>query len=181
MTNDIASELAKLKVLKGSDFVGQLKLIAARKEFHPFYNNPEIYFVGGEQDADFPYLLNAARKATEHGFRVFILPNPRDFRSADFILERRGVFKLFDLKTISGQNIVECRLLESIGQSNRVLLNMATGYNTRLLAANIRSYFESSREALEVLIFKGKDEISIYRRLAMSARFYAEFRKIYEK
>ena len=35
MTNDIASELAKLKLLRGSDFVGQLKLIAARREFHP--------------------------------------------------------------------------------------------------------------------------------------------------
>ena len=101
MTNDIASELAKLKLLRGSDFVGQLKLIAARREFHPRECNPCIYSVGGEGDADFQNLLNAALKLVEHGYRVYLLPNPLGFRTADFIIERRGIFKLFDLKTIS--------------------------------------------------------------------------------
>ena len=32
--SDITAELAKLKALRGSDFVGQLKVIAARREFH---------------------------------------------------------------------------------------------------------------------------------------------------
>ena len=75
-------------------------------------------------------------------------------RTADFIFERKGVYKLFDLKTISGKNSVGNRLRESIGQTNRVLLNMANDYNTRLLASDIKSYFEESSEALEVLIFR---------------------------
>ena len=96
MADGITAELAKLKFLRGSDFVGQLKLIARRKEFHPLSSDPHIYTVGGEQDADYPSLLLVARKVVEHGYNVYLLPNPHDFRTADYILERRGVYKLFD-------------------------------------------------------------------------------------
>lgn len=179
MTNDIASELARLKALQGADFVKQLKLIAARKEFRPLDSNPDIYSVGGEQDFDYPNLLNAARKAVEHGYRVYILPNPIDFRTADFIFERRGVFKLFDLKNISGKSIVESRLMESIGQTNRVLLNMTVDYNPASLARSIKRYFERSADAMEVLIFKGKKMVSVDRNLTISPDYYSIFMRRY--
>ena len=110
-----------------------------------------------------------------------MLPNPHGVKTPDFILERRGVYKLFDLKNISGKNIVLARLYESAEQANRVLLNMPAKYNTRLLAADIRNYFETNDKALEVLIFRRKIELSIFRRFAMSPRFYTEFKKFYEK
>lgn len=170
-----------LKSLEGAAFGSKLKEIAARKEFHPLPDAPFIYTVGGEQDADYPSLLMAARKAVEHGYRVFILPNPHGIKTPDFIFERRGVYKLFDLKNISGKNIVLTRLNESAGQANRALLNMPARYNTRLLAADIKNYFELNSKALEVLIFKRKSELSIFRRFALSDRFYTEFKKLYEK
>jgi hypothetical protein len=68
-----------------------------------------------------------------------------------------------------------------IGQTNRVLLNMANDYNTRLLASDIKSYFEESPEALEVLIFKGKKTISIDRFIAFHPSFYRVLKKKYEK
>ena len=179
--SDITAELAKLKALRGSDFVGQLKVIAARREFHALNTDLNIFIVGGEGDADFHSLLNAARKAVEHGYTVYVLPNPRDFRTADFILERRGVFKMFDLKNISGKSIVGSRLIESIGQANRVLLNMPAAYDTRLLAAEIRNYFETYDDALEVLIFKGHKMISIDRIVALNPMFYRLLKRKYEK
>ena len=92
-----------------------------------------------------------------------------------------GVLVIPDGKTITGKNSVGTRLVESIGQSNRVLLNMPSGYNTRLLAADIKTYFELNEAALEVLIFKGKSELSIYRRFVSNSRFYSEFKKTYEQ
>ena len=181
MTSDISSELAKLKTLRGSDFVGQLKTIAARREFRPYEDNPNIFIVGGERDADFINLINAALKVVEHGYRVYLLPNPLDFRTADFILERRGIFKLFDLKTISGKTIVGSRLIESIGLSNRVMLNMTIEYNTRLLAADIRMYFETYSDALEVMILKGKKVVSVDRSDAFHSSYYRIFKKRFEK
>lgn len=178
--SDITAELILLKSLEGAAFGSKLKEIAARKEFHAIPNNPFIYTVGG-QDDDYQSLLMAARKAVEHGYRVFILPNPHGIKTPDYILERRGVYKLFDLKNISGKNIVLARLNESAHQANRALLNMPSRYSTRLLAADIKSFFESNNKALEVLIFRRKSELSIFRRFALSSRFYTEFKKLYER
>ena len=180
MKGDIRAELELLKSLEGAAFGIKLKEIAARKEFRALPGEPFIYTVGVIQDDDYPSLLMAARKAVEHGYRVFMLPNPHGVKTPDYILERRGVYKLFDLKNISGQNIVHTRLKESIAQANRALLNMPQ-YSTRKLVHDIRKYFVKYPDAIEVLIFKGKDEISVSRRFAMSQRFYFEFKKMFER
>jgi hypothetical protein len=58
---------------------------------------------------------------------------------------------------------------------------MLTDYNARLLASDIKSYFESSRDAIEVLIFKGNKIITVKRGLACNPGFNRIFRKLYEK
>ena len=181
LSRNIDSILSDLQTARGAAFVTLLKEITKHPAFSVLKSDPNIYTIGGERGEDYDNLLNAARKAVEHGYRVFILPNPKGFRTADFVFERKGVYKMFDLKTITGKNSVGTRLVESIGQSNRVLLNMPTGYNTRLLAADIKTYFEMNEAALEVLIFKGKSELSIYRRFVSNSRFYSEFKKTYEQ
>jgi hypothetical protein len=181
LSRNIDSILSDLQTARGAAFVTLLKEITNHPAYCALKTDPSIYTVGGERGEDYDNLLNAARKAVEHGYRVFILPNPKGFRTADFVFERKGVYKMFDLKTITGKNSVGTRLVESIGQSNRVLLNMPTGYNTRLLAADIKTYFELNEAALEVLIFKGKSELSIYRRFVSNSRFYSEFKKTYEQ
>ena len=182
---DITAELLLLKSLEGAAFGAKLKEIAGRKEFHALPDSPFIYSIGGgnqlSSDSDYPSLLMAAQKAVEHGYRVFMLPNPHGVKTPDYIFERRGVYKLFDLKNITGKNIVLTRLNESANQANRALLNMPAKYNTRMLAADIKNYFESNDKALEVLIFRRKHELSVFRRFALSDRFYTEFKKLYER
>ena len=53
--------------------------------------------------------------------------------------------------------------------------------NARKLVHDIRKYFVKQPDAIEVLIFKGKSEISVSRRFALSTRFYFEFKKMFEK
>ena len=178
---DIVALLEDLRVERGANFIRTLKEIADHPSFSLVKDETNIYSTGSESDDDYDNLLNAARKAVEHGYRVFILPNPKGFRTADFIFERKGVYKMFDLKTISGKNSVGNRLNDSIGQTNRVLLNMTTGYRTRTIVSDIQHYFSHNENVLEVLLFKGKNEISVYRRLALNKRFYAEFKKLFEK
>ena len=177
----IAVELEELHYLKGASFIKQLKQIVYYGEFHLVEGETGIYSTGGEQSSDYANLLNAAHKAAEHGYRVFILPNPKGTRTPDFIFEQKGNFKVYDLKTISGKSSASNRLLESIGQSNRVLLNMTVDYNSRLLASDIKSYFETNQDALEVLIFKGRKVLPINRIQVQSTDFYRVFRKRYEK
>lgn len=170
-TNDISQMLALLHELQGIDFIRQLRLITERNEFSPLKTDPQIYTVGGEGGEDYLSLLEAARKAVEHGYRVFILPNPKGFRTADFIFERKGIYKMFDLKTIIGKNSVGNRLKESVGQTNSVLLNLKCNYGIRNITEEIRHHFDTSPSAVEVLIFTGSKEISIKRNIATSKGF----------
>ena len=177
----IADELEELHYLKGASFIKQLMQIIYYGEFHPVEGETGIFSTGGEKSADYDNLLNAARKAVGHGYRVFILPNPKSTRTPDFIFEQKRNLKVYDLKTITGKSSVGNRLLESIGQSNRVLLNITVDYNARLLASDIKGYFEANRNAIEVLIFKGKKVLSISRYDVNNPMFNRIFRTKYEK
>ena len=174
--SDIAQMLALLHELQGIGFIRQLRLITERREFSPLKDNPHIYTVGGEGSEDYLPLLDAARKAVEHGYRVFVLPNPKGFRTADFIFVRKGVYKMYDLKTISGSKSISNRLQESIGQTNRVLLNITTDYNPIALARSVRTYFEKNPQAVEVLVYKGRKSISVLREETINgASFFKYF------
>ena len=72
-------------------------------------------------------------------------------------------------------------MFDSIGQTNRVLLNIRTDYNARLLASDIKTYFETNQDALEVLVFKGKKVLPVNRIQVQSPDFNRVFRKRYEK
>ena len=175
----MADELQELHFLKGARFINQLKLIIYYGEFHPVEGETEIFSAISEKEDDFDNLINAARKAVEHGYRVYILPNPKGIRTADFIFERKGVYKMFDLKTITGKNSVGNRLMESIGQTNHVLLNMQINYAPRLLAKEIQAYFETYKEAREVLIMKGNKLLSVSRRFVEGNFYIKMFMKRY--
>lgn len=180
-SRDIAEQLADLHSLKGAGFISTLKEITQQRAFCPLEGESNIYTTGGTKDDDYDNLLNAARKAVEHGYKVFILPNPKGIRTADFIFERKGVYKMFDLKTISGKSSVSNRLLESIGQANHILLNMTTNYNARLLAKDISLYFSVNTNAFEVLVFKGSKSILIKRKAALDKSFVKKFMFAYNK
>ena len=174
---DIADELEELHYRRGSHFIWQLKVITSHPSFYPIKDEENIYTTGGESGDDYDNLLNAARKAVEHGYRVFILPNPKGIRTADFIFERKGVYKMFDLKTIIGKSSVGNRLLESIGQTNHVILNMATDYDPRKLATDVRMYFETNNQAREVLIMKGNKFLSVSRQFVEGKDYFKMFMK----
>lgn len=174
-------ELQELHYVHGASFVKQLKLITDYGEFHPVEGETNIFSTGGERSEDYNNQLNAARKAVVQGYKVYILPNPKGIRTADFIFERNGVYKSFDLKTISGKNSIDNRLTESIGQTNRVLLNLTTDYNPSTLARNIKHYFESNSNAIEVLIFKGKKQLSVTRKSLEDNHFFQTFVRRYTR
>ena len=178
---DVLIELAKLHILKGADFVRQLKMLAGMNIFKPVENEKDIFAADGAHSEDMAALMDAARKAVTHGNKVYILPNPQGVRTADFIFESKGVYKMYDLKTIQGKSSVIDRLMGSIGQTNHVLLNMATDYNARLLAKDISTYFRINPDAFEVLVYKGTKSILVKRKAALDKSFVKMFMFAYYK
>ena len=177
----MADELEELHYLKGASFIKQLKLIIYYGEFNPVEGETNIFSAISEQSEDFDNLINAARKAVAHGYSVYILPNPRNCRTADFIFRKKNLYTMYDLKTVSGMGSVGTQLLDSIGQSNRILINMTSGYNPRALAKDIRRYFERNVYAVEVLIMKGSRSISVIREDTLGQSFIRNFMMKYSQ
>ena len=113
---DIAVLLEDLLIVHGSAFVNQLKLITAHRAFYPVKGETEIYSTGGERGEDYENLLNAARKAVEHGYRVFILPNPRGVRTADKrYFEKNTEAK--EVLVLKGKKIITVNREDTLGES----------------------------------------------------------------
>lgn len=179
--NDFTAELKKLHELSGAEFSRQVERIALRKEFHPLDTEPEIFTVGGEKNDDYQRLLVAARKAVMLGYRVYMLPNPKEIRTPDFIFVKKRAYRIYDLKTVYGKSSIADSLLDSIGQCNRILLNLMVEYNTRSLAFAINKYFEVNPQAIEVLVFKGLKQVSVNRSMATKNNFLFTFKRLYER
>ena len=178
-SNDVKEMFAKLHELSGADYIAQLRKLTELKIYKKVEKG--ILSAIGEDSADYGNLLAGAKKAVRHGYKVYILPNPTKVRSADYIFVRKGVYKMYDLKTITGTGSIGTRLEESIGQTNRVFLNLATTYPTNRMATEIKQYFEANNEALEVLVAVGKKMVSVERYMISERNFYKEFRKRIEQ
>lgn len=147
---DVRAALSSLSDLKGKAFIDKLNEITQLRVFKELIDAPGVFSAISEADLDFQNLKDGAKKAVRHGYRVFILPNPKGIRTADYIFIKKKFIGLYDLKTISGHNSIGNRFMDSIGQANRVVLNMNTTYNAKSLAKEIRHYFEENIEAIEV-------------------------------
>ena len=171
--------IAQLQTLKGAAFWQHLVAITKRKEFKEIEKN--IFSATSPNNPDYEQQIDAARKAVYFGYIVYMLPNPINTKSADYIFVRKGIHKLYEMKTISGQNSVGNRINEALKQSNRLLLNMKTRYNPRKLGKEIIRCFESNRECKEVMVFYNRQSLTITRQVALRKGFGAEFCRQYGK
>lgn len=176
---DVKEIFAKLPELSGAEYISQIRKLTELKIYKKV--KKDILSAISSDSADYDNLLAGAKKAVRQGYKVYILPNPKGVRSADYIFERKGVYKMFDLKTITGTGSIGTRLEESIGQTNRVFINLATTYPTNRMATEIKQYFEANNEALEVLVAVGKKMVSVDRDFIASRNYFKLFRKMVEQ
>ena len=174
---NVTDLLKRLHEVTGKAYVETLHDIISSKEFKPVRRDSRILSAISTKASDYPNLFNAARKLLAIEERVYILPNPSDTRKPDIICQHKGSIRAYDVKTISGRNSVGNRLSESIGQTNRVVLNMTVDYNPRSLYAELKRYFESSPDASEVRILVGKRILSITREMPTIKEFIFEYNK----
>ena len=92
-----------------------------------------------------------------------------------------GFAALYDLKTISGKSSAGNRLSESIGQTKRVILNVASNYNPRMLAVDIRGYFNANPEVQEVIVLKGGRMLPVTRKNVSAKKWPKRFCGDYTK
>lgn len=176
---DIGESLVRLYDLDNNHLLDEVKAITSSKIFKQVEKN--IFSAIGSEDNDYERLLAVARKASHRGYTSFILPNPRKGRTPDIILRRKGIFKIYDVKTIVGTNSVSNRLADSVGQTHRILLHITTEYDPRQLAKEIKTYLEDNIDTIEITVLRGNKEITVSRATILDKHFIQKFIMNYKR
>ena len=77
------------RTARGGAFVTLLKEITNHPVYSALKSDPNIYTTGGERGEDYNHLLNAARKAVEHGFVYLYFQTPKDLELLILSLSER--------------------------------------------------------------------------------------------
>ncbi|MGM9795922.1 MAG: hypothetical protein ACI3ZZ_06935 [Candidatus Aphodosoma sp.] len=148
-----------------------LRIIIEKGQYQKLQNR--IFCAINNKSNDYDNILSFAKKyiAIHRNAEIYILSNPEGIKSMDIIIKEKKFLSAYELKTITGKNSINHRLDESITQSCRVIINLAVDYNIRNLYREIKKHFYKHKNALEVIIYKGKKEIKIDRDLMTKAKF----------
>ncbi len=130
---------------------------------------------------EMPKNLDMARKLTKKGYDVYMMPNPSDSNSFDFIVKKKG--KLYDIegKAFNGENTLDKSLAKGAMQANRVLVDVMGNTSTNYIFGVIKSAFEQNNSLFEVWLFRGSKLIKVNQSDYMHKDFGRKFRRIWEK
>lgn len=144
--------------------------------FSQYANEYDIAFKTGEM----PKNLDMARKLTKQGYDVYMMPNPSESNSFDFIIKKQD--KIYDIegKAFNGTNTLDHLLDKGAKQSSRVLVDVIGNKNTNYITSTVKKAFEENTQLSEIWLFKGSRLIKVSRHLYTSKAFEYKFKKLWK-
>lgn len=171
--------------------VAVLKWIASQPQFvemKRFTEGENKIFTLNENEYDeilktgeMPKNLQIAQKFVKNKYDVFLLSNPSNTKSADFIIRQKGKLFYVEGKTSSGGRALSTRLSEGIRQSNRVAVNLLQYPSFRFLLIQIKDVFHKHQVLEQLFILKGSRLITINREEVNGKNFERNFYVLWNK
>lgn len=172
-------KVAILKQIKSS-------LPFERLNYHSTKDN-SIYGIGMKDfdrkltEKEMPKNLALAKKALAHGYDVYLLTNPNDIKSADFLFEKKNKIFYVEGKTATGKNSLIHNLNSGATQSERVAVDIVGNKNTRYIFGVIKQAFNQEKTLQEIILFKGGKMVNVARHDILSSKSEKIFRKKWEQ
>ncbi len=171
-TKQITVDVAFKKIQNGEGkFRENLLAIIEKGQYHKVQNR--IYSAIPNTADDYNNLLYVAKTLTKKHRKaeIYILPNPMGIKSMDIIIKNKNSISAYDVKTILGKNSVSNRLIESIEQSNRVILSIKNDYDARKLYKEVQRFFDNNTKAQQVIILIKNKEIVLNKEMMKESTF----------
>lgn len=131
--------------------------------------------------SEMPNNLQIAQKFVKNKYDVFLLSNPSNTKSADFIIRRNGNLYYVEGKTFVGNNSLDHLLEKGCFQSERIVVNVLGNKNVSYLSKVIKQSFEQHRNLKELFLLKKMRMICITRMMVLSKNFMKEFKIVWTK
>ncbi len=133
------------------------------------------------KNGEMPKNLQIAQKFVKNKFDVFLLSNPSNTKSADFIIRKKGKLFYVEGKTSSGGSALTTRLFDGAKQSDRIALNLMKTSSIKSIATSLKKAFEKNPYLKTIYLFKNSDMIVIDSYLARSRNFNNKLYKLLSK
>jgi len=169
--------------------VSVLKWIVNNSEFQKIkrFSNTENFIYGlnlSQYDdillsGEMPKNLEIAQKFVRNKYDVFLLSNPSNCKSADFIIRQKNLLYYVEGKTFNGNNSLDHLFEKGCQQSEIVVINIVGDKTTNYLKKEIKRAFVQLTNLHEIMLFKGTRLIRISRSIATSKHFYDDFARIW--
>ena len=170
--------------------VSILKQIVSKPDFKrlAYYSNKNnsifsVYtdFAQGLKLKEMPKNLRIASKYLNNGFDVYILPNVRGVKSADFIVVKKGKYYYIEGKEFDGYSTLGARIKDGATQSDRVVIDVVGNQTTSYVYSEIKNAFNSIPSLSELHLFKGNRIIFIKRGQTLNEkRFKKYFKELWD-
>ena len=127
--------------------------------------------------AEMPKNIAIAKKMVANGYNVYLLPNTRDEKSADFIFSKGGRLYYFEGKRMDGTSTLNHLIAKGVTQSDRIVVDVVGIDEMRYIRAEVKKGFERYSNLQQIILLKGKKVISITRQMANDKSFEEIFKK----
>lgn len=130
---------------------------------------------------EMPKNLDMARKLVKQGYDVYLMPNPSESNSFDFIIKKQG--KIYDMegKAFNGTNTLDHLIDKGAKQSSRVLVDVIGNTNTKYILGTVKIAFEQNSNLSEIWLSKGAKLIKVTRNMYNSKNFGINFKNEWNK
>ena len=158
------------------EFTELQRFSTAENKIYTLYTNQydEILKTG-----ETPNNLQIAQKFVANGYDVFLLANPHNTKSADFIIREKDKLFYVEGKTSSGGSALSVRVSEGVKQADRIVVNFIGLPQTSKITDLTPKVFFCNSNLMELIFFKGRKMIVITRADCFAKDFAKRFKKIW--
>ena len=158
---------------KGNNFK---KLGRFSTKDHSIYSGYDSQFDEALKKGEMPKNLDMARKLLKHGYDVYLMPNPSESSSFDFIVkDKNGKLYSIEGKAFNGENTLDHLIDKGSKQATRVVIDVIGNDNTKYIEDRVTEGFKDNASLEELWLLKGSRLIKVTRQAAESKRFSERF------
>lgn len=134
----------------------------------------------GKENLELSKNMQMAKKMANNGYDCYLLSNPNNTKSADFIFAKDGKVFYTEGKLSTGKNSLGHNLTKGGSQSERILIDLTGTKNTNYISAQLEKAFEQNDGLKEIMLLKGSRLITISSRQVERNNFNGFFKKLWE-
>ena len=130
---------------------------------------------------EMPKNITVAKKLLSNGYDVYLMPNPKQTQSADFIIRKGGLLYYTEAKTLDGKSTLNHLISKGASQSDRIVVDIIGTSDINYIRREVKRGFEKNHNLSVITLLKGNSEIIVSRQIANDKEFERRFRELWSR